>query len=103
MLLLSASITTMAQNDYVQVALSEIRKANATKARLDSSLAAGQLLHQQVKNYRDSIRIYQDSTQLWKQVAQLQTKRKKRWRKVALISGGIVIAENTIIGLLLKQ
>lgn len=95
MLLLSVSIKTMSQNDYVQVTLSEIKRANITKARLDSSLAAGQLLLVKVKNYQDSLQIYQDSTKFWKHVGNLQTRRKKGWRKAALISGGIVVAQNS--------
>lgn len=102
-MLLSVSIRTMAQSDMVQVAIAEIRKANATKQRSDSALAAGFLLQQKLRNYQDSIRLYQDSTQFWKQVAELQTRRKKGWRKAALIEGGILVAENAIIGLLLKK
>lgn len=96
-LLLSGFAKTIAQTDHVGVTIAEIRKANQTKARLDSAHAAGKMILSQVKGLKDSLNIYKDSTGHWHRIALLETRRKKGWRKLAIISVLVNIAENSIL------
>ncbi|MBA4849497.1 hypothetical protein [Emticicia sp. BO119] len=86
----------MAQDDMVQVAVSEIRKANETKAKLNVANAAVLLLTIDLKTYKDS-------TAHWKSIAIRETRRKKGWRKVAIVSILVNVAENSFLFLRRKQ
>ncbi len=86
LMLIAGSNRTLAQSSY-QIGMSEIRKANKTKARLDSALASGFLLQVQLKAYKDS-------TRLLKTIAYKEIKRKKRWRKIAIVSIFLNVVEN---------
>ena len=80
----------------MQVAITEIRKANQTKARLDSALATGVLMAIDLNNQKDS-------TAFWKNIALKEIKRKKGWRKAAIISGSINLAENALLYLFTRK
>ncbi|WP_337045348.1 hypothetical protein [Emticicia sp. 17c] len=89
LMLIAGSNRTLAQSSY-QIGMSEIRKANQTKARLDSALASGFLLQVQLKAYKDSSRIYRDSSLFFQYKLKKEQKRKGIWRKLALGEGLLI-------------
>lgn len=78
---------------YAQISLtdSEVRKINATYAKLDSAHAQGRIVLTDLKAFQDSTHAYKDSTSYWKAKALKFRRKRNNWRTIA-ITEGILIA-----------
>lgn len=107
MMLLSSFTRTMAQSEeskiYVQVSLAEIRKANATKARLDSAHVQGKIVLSDFKKTQDSLKTSTDSVTYWKGLAFHWEGQAGKFKKQRNRWMGAAFFEAVLIGLGLKH
>ena len=62
----------------------EVRKINATYAKLDSAQAQGRIVLSDLKAYQDSTKAFKDSATYWKGQAFKFKRKRNNWRLIAI-------------------
>ncbi len=85
--------TAQASDKTVTVYLSEIRKANETKQKLDSCAATGQLILAEKNQILDSISVERDRNKVLLRKNTSITKKRNRWRILGIVAFAAILLQ----------
>jgi hypothetical protein len=85
--------TAQVADKTVTVYLSEIRKANETKQRLDSCAATGQIILEEKNQILDSISVERAKNKVLLKKNTSITKKRNRWRIIGIVAFAVIMLQ----------